>query len=177
MTDRWRGRKAGLAAGILLLALILLGSLAALTGATTGRDGALRLLVTDASGAQLAAVPLPADGRFTLRYRNSVYRSLAEERFVAGAAGRFELRELASDELAVLDEYFVAIATEPAPAGDPRRFVGRPAHEVVLDELTLAATDRGERTLIVSGGGELPLWPLVEDEAPSVTLRVEASAP
>jgi hypothetical protein len=169
MPDRWRGRAAGLAGGLLVAAAFSVG-LTTGDGPTTG----LRLLLTDADGGRLAAVELPADGRFTLRYRNSLYDSTAEERFRV-SDGKLFLEELAADELAVLDEYHAALDTRPAPSGDPRGHVGRPALRVVLDELTVAATDRGRRTLLVHGGAALQLWHLVDDGDPSVTLRVEGA--
>jgi hypothetical protein len=172
MPDRWRGRAAGLAAGVLLT-----GAFGLLLPATTAGPAEERLVLTDATGARLAAVPLPPDGRFTLRYRNSLYRSTAEERFGVSPTGELVLQELAADELAVLDEYYVAVDTVPAPRGDSRQYVGRPALGVVLDELTLAATDRGRRTLLVEDRSAVDLWRFVTDTEPSVTLRVERGAP
>ena len=41
-----------------------------------------------------------------MSYRNSVYGTLAEERYRVAADGRFALVELAADQLAVLEEYY-----------------------------------------------------------------------
>lgn len=173
MADRWRGRAAGLAAGLLLAAAFGL----ALTAAADRSAEDRRLAVTDAHGAVLASLPLPGDGRFTLHYRNSLYRSTAEERFAVTPERQLALEQLAADELAVLDEYYGALETQRAAGGDTRQYVGRPALRVVLDELTIAATDRGRRTLDVPGHPPLELWRLVTDSDPSVTLRVEGAVP
>ena len=166
---RWRGRAAGLAAALLVVGAFAL----LLTADGQAAAPALRLVLTDGDGRRLAAVELPADGRFTLRYRNSLYDSIAEERFSVNADGELVLEQLAADEPAVLAEYYAALDTRRAASGDARRHVGRPALAVVLEELTLAATDRGRRTLLVDGQAPVQLWRFVHDAHPSVTLRVE----
>ena len=99
----------------------------------------------------LHEVALPDSG-FSLRYRNSVYGSLAEERFEVTDEGRIRLRVLAADDPAVLTEYYrLAGAPNRAPQGEGLAWVGVPEHELVMDELPLAATERGERTLLVEG--------------------------
>jgi hypothetical protein len=158
-------------AGVLLASAVALA-----TGPAEEREGDPRLVLSDSAGARLAELALEREA-ITLRYRNSVYRSLAEERFVVTPAGELRLVELAADELAVLDEYYRALDPVAASAGDPRRYVGRPAREVVLDELTLAATDLGQRTLLVPGTPPLALWRLVSDADPSVTLRIGRAGP
>ena len=158
--DRWRGRHA---AG---LALLVAATLSASTATATAETSRLVVMV---DGARVASLALPADGRFALRYRNSVYRSLAEERFVANG-GRMRLVELAADELAVLDEYYAATAiTEDETT---RAFRGGPAYPLSLTSLTVAATDLGARTLLV-GDAELALYRLVDDTSPMVILVVE----
>lgn len=159
--DRWRGRRT---AGLALLTLLLLTASSAAAAIRPARI----VVIVDAHA--VASLPLPADGHVALRYRNSVYRSIAEERFVADG-GMLRLVELAADELAVLDEYYSA--THIAADGDGRAFRGSPAYPLAVPSLTIAATDLGERTLIV-GDAELALWRLVDDAAPSVTLRVES---
>lgn len=161
--DRWRGRRT---AGLALLTLLLL---TASTATAAERPARIVVLV---EGEAVASLLLPEDGRFALRYRNSVYRSTAEERFVADG-GMLRLVELATDELAVLDEYYTATRITADRAG--RAYRGGPAYPLAVPSLTVAATDRGERTLVV-GGAELALWRLVDDAAPSVTLVV-ASGP
>jgi hypothetical protein len=166
-----RGRSTGLAvalaAGMVLTVALVLAS---------GRDRARpALTVRDGDGALLATVPLPPGRRFALRYRNSVYGTLAEERFVVADGGRFRLVGLAADQLAVLEEYYAV--TEPAvrtPPGSRRAWSAPPATDVVLDELSIAATDLGQRTLLVADRPPLPLWQLV-DADPTVVLAVEGA--
>ena len=88
MTDRWRGRRAAGLAGVLLLALATGGSVAA---SRPQSDPQRWLVVRDVSATELARVPLPSSGRFGLRYRNSLYGSLVEERFVVTTDGRLRL--------------------------------------------------------------------------------------
>lgn len=126
------------------------------------------LVIRDGGGVVLASVPLPADGAFTLRYRNSLYGTLAEERFVADGGG-FELRELAASQLAVLEEYYVVSERPVRTARGWWR--APPAYDLGLDSLTVAATDLGRRTLIVEGQPPVELWRMVEDGAPSVVLE------
>jgi hypothetical protein len=112
------------------------------------------------------------DAEFTLRYRNSVYRSVAEERYTVGLDGRIHLAGLAADELAVLEEYYAIDDPARRTTAGARNWVASPARRVVLRDLTVAATDLGRRALIVEGRPPLDLWRLVEDTAPSVLLEV-----
>jgi len=135
-----------------------------------GREAPI-LVVRGPDDAVIARVPLP-DARFTLRYRNSLYGSLAEERYVATDDRRIVLDGLAADELAVLEEYYGI--DEPArrsTAGD-RAWVAEPARPVVVPDLTIAATDLGRRTLLVEGHEPIELWRVVDDASPSVELEV-----
>jgi hypothetical protein len=169
--NRRRGWRTGLAA-VLLVGGVLAVAVVATTVVDRGRPA---LTVRDADGALLASVPLPADRGFALRYRNSLYGTLAEERFVVAEQGQLRLVELAADQLAVLEEYYAV--TEPAiraPRGSRRAWVAAPARTVELVELTIAATELGERTLLVPGRSPLPLWRLVEAD-PTVVLRVEGA--
>jgi hypothetical protein len=169
--DRRRGWRAGLAA-VLAVGVVL--AVAVLASAVLDRARPA-LTVRDADGALLARVPLSAGQGFALRYRNSLYGTLAEERFVVAAQGQLRLVELAADQLAVLEEYYAV--TEPAmraPRGSRRAWVATPARTVELPELTIAATDLGERTLLVPGRSPLPLWRLVEAD-PTVVLQVEGA--
>jgi hypothetical protein len=165
MTGRWRGRTWGPA----ILGTLLLGATIAATGAGESRDP--MLIVRGPDGEVIARLRL-SGGEFTLRYRNSVYRSFAEERYVVDPRGRIHLAALAADELAVLEEYYAI--DEPAwPAGDgARTWMAKPARPVVIERLTVAATDLGRRTLIVEGQPPMELWRLVEDAAPSIHLEV-----
>lgn len=167
---RRRGRAPGLAAALTALLVLAVAALPA-----AGRDGDGPVLaVRDADGALLARLPL-AERRFALRYRNSVYGSLAEERFVVAEGGRLRLVGLAADELAVLEEYYAV--TSPAVRAGPgsrRVWSAPPASPVVLEELRIAATDLGRRTVLVGGHPPLPLWRLVEAD-PTVVLTVEGA--
>jgi hypothetical protein len=128
--------------------------------------------VRDADGALLAQVPL-ADGAFAVSYRNSLYGTLAEERYrVEG--GTFVLVELAADQLAVLEEYYaVPGPVQHAAAPDRRNFVAQPTRPAEFAELAIAATPLGERTLHVPGRASVPLAPLAPAAGPTVVLAVE----
>lgn len=161
--DRWRGR--GLA-GLAALALLA----AALTGAVgVARDGDARwLVVRDAGGAELARAALPASGEFVLRYRNSVYHSLADEHYRA-SGGHLELVRLSAEELAVLEEYSTAVGgVRDAPASDLAWSVAvdRPPIELPL---RVQATALGERTLLTADGA-IALWRLVAGRDESLVI-------
>lgn len=163
--NRWRGRLGALVIG----GVVLLCGWAA---TTTVAGSPAQLRVTADDGTVLATVPLPDSGAFALRYRNSLYGTLAEERFVVTADGRLRLTGLAAEQLAVLEEYYAI--DEPAT----RTWTGRmawlasPAHVPVEERLRVAATDLGARTLLVAGSAPLRLWTLVGDDRPVVVLDV-----
>jgi hypothetical protein len=166
MTDRWRGRAGGLAIPVLLAATALMVALPGVRGA----DGPV-LLVRLPDDRVVAEVPLPY-GEFALRYRNSLYRSTAEERFAIDTQGRLVLVGLAADELAVLEEYYAIAEPAERTPGDSCAWRAVPGNDVMLGELIVAATDLGRRTLLVDGRRPLELWRLVDDGSPSVTLEV-----
>lgn len=167
MRDRWRARTTGLA---IILAVAALGGLA--WTAASAQTGPV-LVVRLPDGTQLAGVQLGAGGEFALRYRNSLYGSLAEERFV-GTDGRMELVQLAADQLAILEEYYAIDEPARPPSGiDSRRWIAEPRQAVSLETLVVAATDRGERTLLVEGRSALELWRLVDDGEASVVLELQ----
>jgi hypothetical protein len=165
MTGRWRRRLSVVAISI---ACLLLSS----AGAAAERADVPRLRVTLPDGTTLVTVPLGEDGAFALRYRNSLYGTLAEERFVATDEGELRLIELAADQLAVLEEYY-AITSPARPTEGRRAWTAPPAHVPVITELRIAATDRGERTLLVEGRAALDLTLFVEDAAPTVILELD----
>jgi hypothetical protein len=167
---RRRGRSTVLAGAVLLTAALALP--AALGADRDWTAPTWRLVVIDAGGATVARAEL-ADGRFALRYRNSVYGSLAEERFALADNGRIVLDGLAADEPAVLGEYYGARAPRRAGEGAALRWEAAPPHALVIEQLPVAATDLGERTLLVDGLPPVALWRLVDDFAPGVTLRPE----
>jgi len=165
--DRWRGRIGGLT--IAAVMVVLLGA-----GADVAGNRAPALLVRGSDGTSLARVELPPDGSFALRYRNSLYDSLVEERFLVLADGRLRLVRLAADELAVLEEYYAIDRPAVRPAGGASRaWEAEPPLTVEEAALLIAATDLGERTLLVTGAPPLELWRLVDDAAPSVWLEVD----
>jgi hypothetical protein len=146
---------------------------AAFVGASAGEGAAGRsVAVRDADGDLLAQVPLPGVD-FAVSYRNSIYGTLAEERYRVGPDDRFQVVQVAADQLAVLEEYYaVPGPSRPAPAADRRAWVAEPARSDVFDELSVAATELGERTLHVPGHPPVPLPPLAPDD-PTVVLDVE----
>ncbi len=129
--------------------------------------------VRDPAGVLLAQVPLGAAG-FAVSYRNSLYGTLAEERYRVAEGGRFTLVELAADQLAVLEEYYgVPGPVRHAPVADRRAFVARPTRTAEFAALDVAATSLGERTLHVPGHAPVPLAPLASAADPTVVLVVE----
>jgi hypothetical protein len=132
------------------------------------------VIVRDGGSAVLTQVPLPS-GSFAVSYRNSVYGTAAEERYRVQDGGRFELVELAADQLAVLEEYYaVPGPVRAAPGGDRRSWVAQPADRPVFTDLAIAATELGDRTLHVPGHPPVPLAPLVSGDV-TVVLDVEES--
>jgi hypothetical protein len=166
MTPRWRRRLNVVAIPAACLLLLSSATIAA------DRAGGRSLRVALPHGTTLATVPLPADGAFALRYRNSLYGTQAEERFIVTDDGELRLVELAADQLAVLEEYY-AITSPARPAADRRAWTATPAHVPLITELRIAATDRGERTLLVAGQPPIELWRFVEDAAPTVILGLD----
>lgn len=153
--------------------LVCLGTLA---GITAGNSGSPQrsLTVTNDDG-ELATVPLNGD-TFAVSYRNSIYQTLAEERYEVQPDGSYRLVQIAADQLAVLEEYYgVPGAPEPAGPNDRRNYVVPPNPErpVVFDTLSIAATDLGQRTLHVPGEPPLELWPLVGNSNPFVVLDIK----
>lgn len=159
---------------LVVLLVLAAGVAGALAVATCG-NGEQSVTVRTPDGRLLAQVPLDGD-RFAVSYRNSVYCTLAEERYRVEPDGRFELVEIAADQVAVLEEYYaVPGAPRPAPAGDRRAYVvdPDPVRPAVFDELNIAATDLGERTLWVPGSPPVPVWQRVVSENPTVLLQIE----
>lgn len=156
--------------------LLALG--AAMLGPAAERDTPLparSIVIRGHAGDVLASLPLPGK-RFAVSYRNSIYGTLAEERYIVLPDGRYRLVQIAADQLAVLEEYY-AVPGPPrrAEAGDRRAWVvpPDPAHPAVFESLSIAATDLGQRTLHVPGAAPLALWRLVDDSHPFVVLDIE----
>lgn len=124
---------------------------------------------------ELAALPV-ADGSFAVSYRNSIYGTVAEERYEIQPGGSYLLVQLAADQLAVLEEYYaVPGAPGPAPSGDRRSWIAAPdpSHPAAFTRLSVAATDLGRRTVHADGAPPLELWTLVDDGDPFVTLELK----
>lgn len=180
-----RGRPSGLAALAILglvatVAALASGGIRAAGGSFAppsddSADADWQLVVRDSGGETLMAVDLRG-GTFALRYRNSVYGSLAEERFAVTGDGQLELTAVAAEEPALLAEYYGVDEPKPTADGDPLPWAGRAAEPVALDRLSIAATRQGQRTLLVSGRAPIVLWQLVRDAAPTVTLTVEPAS-
>lgn len=159
------------------LAIILaVAATVAASGMREPRSTASWLTVTGPEGALIARWPIDEGATFVLRYRNSVYGSLAEERFVV-QHGQIVLVGLAADEVAVLDEYYRTDRPARLGAGGGQRaWSAAPALQVRLRQLHVAATDLGQRTLLVPGQPAAELWRFVDDRSPTVTLSVEGGS-
>ncbi|HET7409645.1 MAG TPA: hypothetical protein VFJ13_05550 [Paracoccaceae bacterium] len=166
-----------------LASLVCLGI--AVPGLSAGQDAGARIVIRGHDGGVLASAPLGGvrDGaHFAVSYRNSIYGTLAEERYAVLPDGRFRLVQIAADQLAVLEEYY-ALATAPRRAGGPdrREWVAPPdpapdpARPAVFETLSIAATDLGKRTVHIPGQPPIELWRLAEDEYPFVVLDIETS--
>ncbi|MDI3195612.1 hypothetical protein QK290_14725 [Pseudarthrobacter sp. AL07] len=134
-----------------------------------------RAVVISNDGGMLASIPLAGD-TFAVSYRNSIYGTVAEERYTVQDDGSYRLVQLAADQLAVLEEYY-AVPGPPSAAGDGdrREWVADPdpGHPAEFGRLSLAATDLGRRTVYVPGAPPLELWKLVEDSDPFVVLSLK----
>lgn len=168
-------RRAGrwfLAIAVLLTA----GLIATAAVAFAVGDGGRAVVFRDPDGDVIARVALEGGDTFAVSYRNSIYRTLAEERYRVLPDGRFLLVQIAADQLAVLEEYYgVPDPPHPAPPGDRRNYVVNPdpARPAVFDVLSIAADDLGERTLWVPGHAPVLLWQRVVSENPTVLLHIE----
>jgi hypothetical protein len=147
-----RGRPAGLAGAAAVLVAAVAVGVALAAGAGAGGQGTA-VVVADQRGRQVASVPLPASGRFSLEYVHSVYRAKVSETFAVAGGDGFRLVEVASPSEAVLDYYDL----------EGRRLTGdgwrrlEPAATPRLASLPLVATGVGRRTLVV-GGQRLALF-------------------
>lgn len=143
--------------------------------ASSSEPDGLAVVVRDDGGDVLAEVPVPA-GRFAVSYRNSIYRTLAESRYRVLPSGRFRIVQVAADQRAVIEEYYAIPGPARAGAADRRTWVTRPERPMTFSELSIAATDLGERTLHVSGHAPVRLWRLVGDQDPIVVLDLERTS-
>ncbi len=139
-----------------------------------GSQEAARVIeVRDGNGDLLASVPLRGD-RFAVRYRNSIYQTIAEERYTVLPGDGFRVVQIAAEQLAVIEEYYdVPNRARPAPAGERLGWLADEPNDLpVHRRLSIAATDLGERTLLVPGRPPLALWLLVEQD-PTVVLEIK----
>ena len=150
--------------------LILPGAALLILAGTFATDLGSSVLVHEADGRTVARAAQPDSGRFELEYVHSYYETPATEHFVAEEDGSFELVEISSPSEAVLDYYELEGRKEAS--GD--LFSLAPDNPQRFDELPLIGTEKGERTLVVSG----ERFPLYEESAPRhVTIRVEEDTP
>ncbi len=123
-------------------------------------------MVRDPDGAEVSRSPLPSSGEFGIEYVHSYYEVPATEHFVVAEDDSFELVEVSSPSEAVLDYYEI----EGRKSADGEWIILTPDEPRRLEELPLIGTEKGRRTLIVSGE-RLPLY---EAGGPRhVTIRVE----
>jgi len=120
--------------------------------ALAGCGGGPEVVARDGDGGVVAQTALPQDGRFALTYRHSVYESPAEERFRA-VDGGFVLDSIASPNARVLDYYEL----DGQRTREGGLWVLHPDRKARFDTMPLAATRRGQRTL-VAGDRHLPLY-------------------
>jgi Domain of unknown function (DUF1850) len=125
--------------------------LAAALGAMAVVGGPPHVVARAADGERVAELRV-AD-TFALEYVHSYYRRPARETFRVRDDGGFELVAVSSPSEAVLDYYEIE--------GDRARRGGwwtlRPERPARFDEMALAATEVGRRTLVV-GGERAPLY-------------------
>ena len=111
--------------------------------------------------------PLPGSGGFEIEYVHSYYEDPAAEHFVAAGDGSFDLVEVSSPSEAVLDYYEIEGRKEEADGGRMRLLPDEPQR---FEELPLIGTEKGRRTLVVSGERR-PLYE--EGGSRHVTIGVE----
>lgn len=129
------------------------------------------VVVRDAGGRTVASAALPVSGDFSIEYVHSYYEASAAEHFVAERDGSFELVEISSSSEAVLDYYELEGRKEETDGEWMRLLPDEPQR---FEELPLIGTEKGRRTLVVSG----ERFPLYEERGPRhVTIRVEEETP
>jgi Domain of unknown function (DUF1850) len=126
--------------------------LAAALGLLAVAGGSPHVVARTAGGDVVAELRLPASGEFALEYRHSYYRRPARETFRLAGDG-FELVAVSSPSEAVLD-YYELEGTRERRGGV---WTLRPARRPWFEEMALAATAVGRRTL-VAGERRVPLY-------------------
>jgi hypothetical protein len=135
----------------------------------------MSVVVRDPEGRMISRDPLPGSGEFEIEYVHSYYQAPAAEHFVAEKDGSFELFEVSSPSEAVLDYYELEGRKETRD--DFLRLL--PEKPQRFETLPLIATDKGRRTLVVSGeriplyeeGGMRRVKIQVEEDTLSMELR------
>ncbi len=129
-------------------------------------DWGMSVVVRDPEERTTSRYPLPGSGEFEIEYVHSYYKAPAAEHFVAKEDGSFELFEVSSPSEAVLDYYEMEGRKEIG--GDLLRLISQEPQR--FETLPLIATEKGRRTLVVSG----ERIPLYEDGGlRRVTVQVE----
>ncbi len=126
--------------------------LAALLGSLALAGGSPHVVARTGDGTAVADLRL-AEPAFALEYRHSYYRVPARESFRVRDDGSFELIAVSSSSEAVLDYYEI----EGTRARRGGWWTLRPARPAQFEELALAATATGRRTL-VAGDRRAALW-------------------
>jgi Domain of unknown function (DUF1850) len=125
--------------------------LAAALGAMAMTGGSPQVVARGADGV-VADLRVPASGTFALEYRHSYYRVPARETFRVTDDG-FELVAISSRSEAVLDYYEI----EGARSRQAGVWTLRPARPAQFEQMALAATQTGRRTL-VAADRRVPLY-------------------
>ena len=148
-----------------------------LSTSVEGAEGVSRqsLLLRDRAGVEVARVELTPGVQFALAYRNSLYGASAEERFEPLGDGTFRLVEVASDRLAVLEEYYRLSPSVDRGRTARLRWEHGLAAPPAFRELRVIADRLGGRTLL-AGTRLMELWRLVPDGA-VVRLTLEPESP
>lgn len=137
-----------------------------MVGAALVVDYGTSVVVRDAEGGVVSRSPLPDSGNFEIEYMHSYYRAPASEHFVAGENEDFEFAGVSSPSEAVLDYYELEGRKEAE--GDFLRLM--PDEPQRFTTLPLIGTEKGRRTLVVSG----ERFPLYEEGGSNhVTIRIE----
>lgn len=124
------------------------------------------MVVRDSDGGVISRSPLPGSGDFQIEYVHSYYNAPATEHFIAGEDGNFELVGVSSPSEAVLDYYELQGRKEAE--GELLRLV--PDEPQEFEALPLIGTQRGRRTLVVSGE-RFPLYS--KGDARHIVVEVE----
>lgn len=144
---------------MLLASAILSGFL------VSGSDKKTAIAARDNADRAIACLELPESGHFSISYQHSYYDAPAVEKFIANGT-TFRLVEISSVNEGVLDYYELEGERKSSGAW----FSLLPDERRRFDSLPLIATEKGRRTIVVSGEKQ-PLYG--EDDARHLTLEIE----